>query len=217
MMLLKLLKLLKGSLAVLLLTFTSVCAAQTGDWVKIWNGKDMSGWEHVGGGAFLLDNGMLKTTGPKGQLGLFWYTREKLGNCVVRVVYKGELDNSNSGVYIRIPEKPTEAGMPIRLAHEVQIAGRNTGEIYALTKVDGATLPVKPAGQWNTLEITIDGPRTIVLLNGVKVTDYGEGDAEAKQADMRSRRPDEGYIGLQNHNDEVLWFREVSIRRLQKK
>jgi len=208
----------KGSLAVLVLAlFGSVCTAQTGNWEKIWNGKDMSGWEHVGGGAFLLQDGLLKTSGPKGQLGLFWYTREKLGNCVVRVVYKGELDNSNSGVYIRIPEKPTEPGMPIRRAHEIQIAGKHTGEIYALTAVEMSSSPVKPAGEWNTLEITMDGPRTTVLLNGVKVMDYREGDAEAKQADMRSRRPDEGYIGLQNHNDEVLWFKEVAIKRLNKK
>jgi hypothetical protein len=60
----------------------------------------------------------------------------------------------------------------------------------------------EPTGEWNTLEITLDGPRTIVYLNGIKVTDYKEGDpVPPKQHPHdpdRGPRPNEGYIGLQN-------------------
>jgi len=202
--------------ALALAFFANASAAPSERWEQLWNGRDTSGWEHVGAGEFLIEDGALKATGPKGKLGLFWYTREKLGNCVLRVVYKGARDAANSGVYIRIPEKPMEPGMPVRRAHEIQIAGRHTGEIYALTRVEVSPSPAKPAEEWNTLEITMDGPRTIVYLNGVKVTDYTEGDAEPRQENMKGLRPEYGYIGLQNHDDDVLWFKEVALRRLKK-
>ncbi|HPQ16301.1 MAG TPA: DUF1080 domain-containing protein, partial [Bryobacteraceae bacterium] len=110
---------------------------------------------------------------------------------------------------------PTETGMPIRRAHEIQIAGRHTGEIYARTKVQVTPHPVKPAGEWNIFEITMDGPRTIVLLNGVKVTDYREGEVEPQQENMRELRPERGYIGLQSHDADIVWFREVAVKPLR--
>ncbi len=186
------------------------------EWRQLWNRKDLSGWEFVGDGQFVVENGSLKAIGAKGKLGLLVYTPEQLGNCVLRVVYKGERSNSNSGVYIRIPERPTEAGMPVRRAHEVQIAGANTGEIFALTRVQVSPSPVKPGGEWNTLEITMDGPRTTVMLNGVKVTDYKEGDVEPKQENMRGLRPEKGYMGLQSHDADILWFNEVAVKPLTK-
>ena len=79
----------------------------------------------------------------------------------------------------------------------------------------------KPGPQWNTMEITLDGPRTIVYLNGVKVTDYKEGDpVPAKKFDFEPNsgpRPLSGYIGIQNHSDkDVVFFKEVAVRPLKK-
>jgi hypothetical protein len=67
--------------------------------------------------------------------------------------------------------------------------------------------------------ITIDGPHTVVELNGRKVTDYTEGDpVPAMKFDFepqRGRRPEEGWIGLQNHSDnDIVFFKEVSIQKL---
>ena len=42
--------------------------------------------------------------------------------------------------------------------------------LYSLTKPLAKAW--KPGPEWNTMDITLDGPRTIVMLNGVKVTDY---------------------------------------------
>ena len=54
-------------------------------WKPLFDGRSLDGWEHVGPGRFVVDNGMLRT---EGGMGLLWYSREKLGNCVLRVVYK---------------------------------------------------------------------------------------------------------------------------------
>ncbi len=192
---------------------------ESGEWKQLFNGRDMTGWEHVGPGKFVIEDGLLKT---RGGMGLLWYTPEKIGNAVIHVVYRVEQDKSNSGVFIRIPEKPTEPWMPVNRGYEVQIDNGEddyhvSGVLYSLTKA--MARPQKPAGEWNTLEITLDGPRTVVALNGAKVTDYTEGQPVPSKVKSyepdRGRRPDEGYFGLQNHSDkDVVYFKEVAVKRL---
>jgi hypothetical protein len=70
------------------------------------------------------------------------------------------------------------------------------------------------------MDITLDGPRTIVVLNGKKVVDFKPGDpVPAKKFDFepeRGPRPNFGYIGLQNHSDnDVVFFKEVAIKPLK--
>ena len=95
-----------------------VSTAQMDNWKQLWDGKDFTGWEHVGPGKFVIENGLLKA---EGGMGLLWYTPEKLGNGVLRAVYKTNKKDDNSGVFIRIPEKPTEEWMPVNKGYEVQI------------------------------------------------------------------------------------------------
>ena len=48
-----------------------------------------------------------------------------------------------------------------------------TGTLYSLTRP--LAKPGKPGPEWNTMVIRIEGPRTQVFVNDVKVTDYTEG------------------------------------------
>jgi hypothetical protein len=188
-------------------------------WTPLWNGRDLSGWAHVGPGEFSVEDGALRTVGG---MGLLWYTPKKIGDAVVRVVFKPEKAKSNAGVFIRVPEAPTEPGMPVHKGYEVQITGtgddyHTAGALYSFTKA--LARPLKP-GEWNTMEITLDGPRTVVRLNGTLVTDFTEGSPVrplgAPGEPARGPRPAEGYIGLQNHSkDDVVWFKEVSVRPLR--
>ena len=199
--------------------------AQTGGWRQLFNGKDMTGWQQVGPGSVVVENGMLK---PVGGMGLLWYTPNKISNSVIRVVFKVTNENDNAGVFIRIPIPPREEWMPVNYGEEVQIFGAGdeyhcTGVLYSLTKALAS--PSKPIGEWNTMEITLDGPHTVVVLNGVKVTDYTEGQPVPERVKdyepQRGRRPDAGYIGLQNHpredkTDSGVYFKEVAVRPLTK-
>jgi Domain of Unknown Function (DUF1080) len=198
--------------------------AQSGEWKQLFDGKDLVGWKHVGPGEMTVEDGLIQTHGG---MGLLYWTGGKLGNCVIRVVFKMRDHNDNSGVYIRIPIEPREAWMPVHYGYEVQIdneaAGEDeyhvTGMLYSLTKP--LARPGKPGPEWNTMEITLDGPRTVVALNGVKVTDYTEGDpVPPKKLSFepeRGPRPNEGYIGLQNHSDkDVVFFKEVAVKMLDK-
>src|SRR5947209_18791307 len=82
---------------------------QSGEWNQLFNGRNLAGWEHVGPGRFVVEDGLLKT---EGGMGLLWYTPEKIGNAVLGVVYKAENKTDNWGVVLRIPEKATELCMP---------------------------------------------------------------------------------------------------------
>jgi Domain of Unknown Function (DUF1080) len=205
----------------LLMAIPMFAAAQNDEgWKAIFDGKDMEGWQHVGPGSFVIDDGMLKT---EGGMGLLWYTPDKIGNSQIKVVFKTTAPDSNSGVFIRIPGKPTEPWMPVNKGYEVQIDNKDndyhcTGVLYSLTKAMARTQ--KPPGEWNTMIITLQGPHTTVELNGVKITDYTEGQPvppkRASSEPDRGLRPDSGYIGLQNHpGNTPVYFKEVAIRSLQ--
>jgi Domain of Unknown Function (DUF1080) len=206
----------------LLLTFS--LNAQT--WKPLFNGKDLTGWKHVGGGSRFVENGLLSS---KGGMGLLYWTGGKLGNCQIKVVYKMQKFNSNAGIFVKVPIEPKEEWMPVFYGYEVQIdnhpetSGEDeyhiSGTLYAFTKPKSK--PGKPGPEWNTMLITLDGPRTIVYLNDELVTDYREGEpVPARKFDFEpypGRRPDSGYFGLQNHGDEdVVYFKEVSLRPLKK-
>lgn len=202
----------------LLLVLAPPLVAAHAKFVPLFNGKNLDGWRHVGPGSFTVENGLLKT---EGGMGLLWYTRGKIGNAVIRVVFKMTGAKSDSGVFIRIPEKPTDPWMPVNRGYEVEIGDwpgsySRTGDIYSFTRA--RIRPVKPVGQWNTMEITIAGSRTIVDLNGVEVTDFKEGQPVPPKKHTwepdRGPRPRSGYIGLQNEAGPPVYFKQVSLKRL---
>jgi len=194
-------------------------------WKQLFNGKNLNGWKHVGPGGDTVESGLIQTHGG---MGLLYWAEAKLGDCVIKVVYKMRDKNDNSGVFVRIPIAPTEPWMPVHYGYEVQIDNHPetsnedeyhvTGTLYSLTKP--LAKPGKPGPEWNTMEITLDGPRTVVVVNGEKVTDYTEGEpVPEKKFDFepeRGPRPNYGYIGLQNHSDnDIVFFKEVAVRALR--
>jgi len=200
------------------------CSGQDGKWRQLFNGKDLSGWEQVGPGNFVVENGLLKTVNG---MGMILWSAEKFSNVIIRVVYKVKDNDCNSGVFIRIPEKPADEWAAVNNGYEVQIDNGTrhvggdyhcTGVLYSLTKA--MAHPQKSPGEWNTMEITLDGQRTIVNVNGEKVTDFTEGDpVPEKTRDFepdRGPRPESGYIGLQNHDTlSTVWFKEVAVKSLK--
>ena len=207
---------------------SNACQGNSNEWRQLFNGSDLTGWQHVGPGQMTVEDGLIHTHGG---MGLLYWTEGKIGDCVLRVVYRMRDENNNSGVFIRIPLEPREEWMPVHYGYEVQIDNHpergpepeddthSTGMLYSLTKPLATAW--KPGPEWNTLEITLDGPRTVVVLNGVKVTEYKEGDPvpprKFRFEPQRGLRPDLGYIGLQNHSDnDIVFFKEVAIKPIKK-
>lgn len=202
---------------------------------QLFNGKDLAGWAHVGKGRVYVDDGLLKT---EGGMGLLWYTREKFGDAVLRVVYRTTTVDDNSGIFIRIPRPPQDPWQAVHSGYEVQIlenfpehyarsdhqkefgmSWHTTGAIYSISPA--IAKPQKPVGEWNTMEIELRGPRTVIRLNGVLVNDFTEGspvpERQHAYEPIRGPRPDYGFIGIQNHHEpQTVHFKEISVTPLAK-
>lgn len=204
----------------LLALFSLAVSLGAADFQPIYNGRDLTGWQMVGPGRFVIEDGLMKT---EGGMGLLYYTKERLGDCVVRVVFKTTGPRDNSGVVIRLPEPPPDPWYGVHNGYEVQIDGagddwHSTGAIYSLSKV--TSRQQKSGGEWNTMEIEIRARTTRISLNGVLVNEFQEGQAvpERKQwfEPVRGQRAAAGYIGLQNHDgNSKVYFKEVSVKRLK--
>ena len=189
--------------------------AQTDDpgFAPLFNGENLEGWEIVGPekDAFTVEDGVLACTKPDGQ----WIrTTERYEDFVLRLEYKIS-EGGNSGVFIR----STRYGNPAYTGMEVQIlddAGKEP-DVHSTGALYGAVAPeqnaAKPAGEWNEIEITCDGSRIAVVLNGVLLYEI---DINNYAAPLEGRTPlkervRKGYIGFQDYGDPV-WFRNIRIK-----
>lgn len=131
-------------------------------------------------------------------------------------------DPGNSGVLLRINGEPR--GIP--RAIEAQLKSGSAGDLYAFhgMKMDGdekrkrsdsghellgdfiGVSKIEPnendPGQWNTYEITLDGPNLTVSVNGKKVN-------EAENTEVLA-----GSVGLQSEGGEI-HFRTVRLTPLE--
>lgn len=91
----------------------------------IKDGKVSQDWTLIGYGQMVIDDNNLRTQhDPKG-MGLLLYTRERFGNCQIRVVYRAKDSKANAGVFIRIDD-----GVLSRLNEKQTPAQRNNkGEL----------------------------------------------------------------------------------------
>jgi hypothetical protein len=111
-------------------------------------------------------------------------------------------EDANSGIYMRCTEvRP----MTDRSCHEANIFDKRADPAYAtgaIVWLVKAPTPVpKTGGQWNTMDITVQGKRMTVMLNGVKTAETDE----AREVD--------GVIGLQ-YAGGVVKFRKFQVKPL---
>ena len=92
---------------VALLLLSTPLAADDADWRTIplvEDGKVSPDWKHVGWGSMKVEGDMLATESDERGLGVLVYTKEKLGNCQVRIVYRPKDAKSNAGAFIRMDD-----------------------------------------------------------------------------------------------------------------
>ena len=136
----------------------------------------------------------------------------------------GKLTDESLEGMKRASEEELGPWYAVHHGYEVQIYApgddrHRTGVIYSMTATEQRA--DAPSGEWNTMEIELDGERVRVRVNGVQVTDFDPATPvpprEKPHEPERGPRPTHGYIGLQNHDDASrVAFREVSVRPLRK-
>jgi hypothetical protein len=120
-------------------------------------------------------------------------------------------------------EREEGAWFAVHRGYEVQISNvgdpmHRTGAIYSLA---ASSATPKPAGEWRTMVITLKGDRVLVDLDGKRITNFDSSAPnlparkEWSEGKREPKRPQIGYIGLQNHDPgDIVWFKEISVRPL---
>jgi sugar phosphate isomerase/epimerase len=169
------------------------------------------GWNHYGPGYFELDEkeGILKS---QGGMGLLWYSAKKYRDFVLELDYRCAQKDTNSGVFLRVPDIPTSDDY-IYHSFEVQINDADEG-IHKTGAVYDAEPPrldaANPTGEWNHLKITFQGSHIQVELNGALILDW-KVEPRGKVRDFA----EQGYIGLQNHDSHSpVYFRNIFVKEL---
>jgi hypothetical protein len=176
--------------------------------VSLFDGSSIDGWRMCGPGGFTLDRdeGVICSYGG---MGLFWYERRIFADFVLRLEWRTRRRTDNSGVFIRFSNPGDDPWSAVQDGYEIQIYDEEwpdlrqvTGAVYGLAPP--THIASSPPGVWNFFEIAAKGSNIKVTLNGHVVV-----------PDFAGERRGEGFIGLQNHDDESqVAFRNVRIREL---
>ncbi|MDF1799752.1 MAG: DUF1080 domain-containing protein [Planctomycetota bacterium] len=181
---------------------TCGCTDATSGWLDLWDGESLAGWSMAGPGEFQIVDGSLMATGG---MGLLWYSDADFQDFTLALEWAAEDASDNSGVFVRFPDPGNDPWVAVNQGYELQIcdaadAMHNTGSVYSF---QGSThIPTKPAGEWNTYEISVVDQHYTVKVNGEVVNEF---DGERSAA---------GHVGLQNHDDgSPVRFRNLRVLR----
>ncbi len=192
----------------------------------LFNGRDLTGWQPVGGNAGIwnADDGLLYTEGDGEEweqgAGGGWLSTERMyDNFKLELEYRLP-EGGNSGVFLRAPHEgdPAYRGIEIQLLDDYseEYAGlepwQYTGSLYGVKAPSSQV--TKQAGQWQKMEIIADGPRLKVTLNGELIVNTSLINHMKKVDEHPGLKRRKGYIGLQNHNSRVE-FRNINITEIE--
>lgn len=196
-------------------------AEPAGDFMPIFNGTSLEGWKLLGGHGegYLAQDG--KIVLPKGGGGNLYYD-EELKDFVFRFEFLLE-DGSNNGLCIRCPMVEKDTAYQ---GNELQIIDNNSerykaiepwqkhGSLYNVFPAK-ADAPLKPAGEWNTEEVTVQGRTVKVVVNGETILDVNMDDVTDPETIEKhpGLKRETGYIGFLGHN-EPIQFRNLELKKL---
>lgn len=198
----------------------SVFAQAEPGFVSLFDGKTLNGWQTVrprGSGYVVQDGAILCPPDGGGNL----FSEKEYANFVVRFEFRME-PGGNNGLGIRSPLTGDAAytGMELQIlddGHE-RYKGKikseqHHGSIYGV--FPARTGYLKPAGEWNTEEVTANGTRITIKLNGVIIVNADL--ADVKEEKVLKEHPGlqrkSGHIGFLGHGTKVE-FRNIRIKTL---
>jgi hypothetical protein len=193
-------------------------AANAEEWVTLFNGKNLDGWQAVDGPleSWKVEDGLLYCSGGGGG----WLsTTKEYGDFEIELEFRVPA-GGNSGVFLRAPHEgnPAFAGMEVQLLDDRAAeyatlqAFQYCGSLYGITAPKSRVS--KPAGEWQTMKIVCQGREVQVTLNGTPIssTNLDQQQAHAKEHPGINRAS--GHVGLQNHGTR-LDFRNIRLRELK--
>lgn len=198
-----------------ILTLTSLAwSEEPGDWVSLFNGKNLDGWVQRGGVAkyHVEDEAIVGTTVPKTP-NSFLCTEKDYGNFILEIEYKVD-PTLNCGIQFRSLSKPDyKDGRVHGYQAEIDPSDRGwsagvydegrSGWLFPLSGNSPARYAFRQ-DDWNHYRIEAIGNRLVTFINGVRAADFTDDTT------------DKGFIALQVHGignrEETLQVRYRKIR-----
>jgi hypothetical protein len=159
------------SLGLLLVGFSGLpsphsVAAQAGGFTTLLDGSTLKGWDVVGDANWEVVDGAVQANRGLG----FLVTPASYGDFQLTLEF-WVTDDANSGVFIRCGDPKTITAMN---AYEVNIFDKRPDQAYRTGSIVDVAKPasiINTGGKWNTFDITAQGSKLIVILNGTRTVD----------------------------------------------
>lgn len=172
-------------------------------------------WETTGN--WTLADGVATLTPREGEKGwtrwtAYLWSKEQYKEFEIEFDYKVE-KSGNSGFYFHVGDKndPVKKGVEVQIFDSASqpatkpLNDHDSGGI--IPGVPPTKRVAKPAGEWNTMIVTVKGGKVSVKLNDTVVNELALDDPKIKD------RPETGYIGFQDHG-LPLALRNIKLRGL---
>ncbi len=188
--------------------------AAPSEWVSLFNGKDLNGWEKVAAGEWVVQDGALKALAGKGRGWLA--TQADYADFEFEAEYRLE-PGGNTGIFLRAwKEGATNGGEFI----EIQLIDDDKAGTFGKLNGTGAIFGVvtaKPAvkstpNTWHTIFASAQNRRVRVVHDGKQVVDANLDDHSSQFQRFPGLTKKTGRIGLQVFDTSVE-FRNIRVRK----
>jgi len=189
------------------------------DFKSAFNGKNFEGWAGPTNN-YSVDHGSIQCM--KGKGGTI-YVNDELGDFSARMEFKLP-PGGNNGLAIRYPGSGDTAYVGMCELQVLDDSAKKYAKLHpaqyhgsAYGMVPAARGYQRPVGEWNFQEVTVDGSRIKVELNGTLILNADLANVEKPMYDLgkfKGRLRKSGYFGLAGHGDAVS-FRNISIRNIK--
>jgi hypothetical protein len=174
-----------------------VAAQGQSGWTTLFDGTSLKGWNRVGDANWEIVDGAVQAN--KGMTS-FLVTPMSYGDFQLTAEV-WVTNEANSGIFIRCQDPKT---ITATNAYEVNVYDQRPDPAYrtgAIVDVAKPMVNINAGGRWNTLDITAQGSKLIVIMNGMKTVD------------VEHKGHTRGPIALQ-YGSGTVRFRNVRIRTL---
>ena len=170
-------------------------SAQSAGWTTLFDGSSLAGWNVLGDANWELEDGAVQADSGSG----FLVTPESYADFELTLEFWVD-EPANSGIFIRCADAENVRDTN---AYEVNIYDTRADQTYrtgGIVHIAAPTSVINAGGRWNTYEITAQGSRLTVTLNGTRTVEVDD------------TQFTDGPIALQ-YGAGVVKFRNVRIRR----
>lgn len=200
------------------MAFGEPTAAPSGpEWIDLLAAENADGWVNTidDKEIFEIADGMLHVYGVTvSPLRYAGYMKEQFGDFELHVEFK-VAPGANSGLFLRKqPGNPDIRGFEVQVQddHGQQPTKNTSGSVY------DNTTPMynmsRPAGEWNSYDISVQGQKVVITMNGWKVvdTDFAKMTMPiGKFKTPYAEYPQQGIIAIQDHGGEA-WYRNFLVK-----